>query len=162
MPIERIMSLDVGERRIGVAVSDPLGITVRPVGTVEIEVVASAIATASAIAAVVAHVRQLEPQRLVVGDPRLPSGDRGPRADMVDAFVEGLAAALAEAGVAAEDGARAALPIERWDESYTTETALARLRSRGVKVGTAKERTRAGIDAEAAAVILEEWLRANA
>jgi putative Holliday junction resolvase len=156
MPIERIMALDVGERRIGVAVSDPLGITVRPVGTVEISADKSVSGIAAAITAVVAYVRQLEPRRLVVGDPRLPSGDRGPRADMVDAFVADLTIGLTA------EGSLGPLPIERWDESYTTETALARLRSRGVKVGTAKERTRAGIDAEAAAVILEEWLRAHA
>jgi len=125
------MALDVGDRRIGVAVSDPLGITTRPVGDV---------------AVVMAAVREWEPARVVVGDPRLPSGDRGEQAEATDAFVTLLAPELAALGIG----------IERWDESYTTETALARLRARGVDARRAK----ALVDAEAAAVILEEWLRA--
>ncbi len=151
MPIERSMALDVGERRVGIAVSDPLGITVRPVGIVERQ------DDADAAAEVVTLTKQWEVGRLVAGDPRLPSGDRGPRADMVDAFVARLAEALGT-----DPDGRPTLPIERWDESYTTETALARLRARGVDVRTAKAREKAQVDAEAAAVILEEWLRAQA
>ncbi len=137
----RVMALDVGERRIGVAISDPLRITVRGLTTIDR-------ARADACAAVVDSVAQWAPVCVVIGDPRLPSGDRGEQAESTDAFVARLAPELARLGV----------PIARWDESYTSEAAIARLRARGVDT----RRDKAAIDAEAAAIILEEWLRSQA
>lgn len=152
--IGRVLALDVGDRRIGVAVSDPLGITVRALTTLTRARTRGAGGAGGAgipsadIAAVLDRVRAEEAVCVVVGDPRLPSGDRGEQAERTDAFVAALAAALALAGI----------PIERWDESYTSEAAAARLRARGVDI----RRNKAMIDAEAAAVILEEWLAAHA
>ena len=49
------------------------------------------------------------------------------------------------------------VPVELWDESYSTVTAAERLRQRGKDARASKDL----IDAEAAAVILEEWMRVN-
>lgn len=134
----RLLALDVGDRRIGVAVSDPLRILARPVTTIQRRAAAD-------VQAVVDLIAEWDVAQLVVGLPLLPSGDRGEQARAVEAFVRRLEAAVA-------------IPIVLWDESYTTETAAERLRARGVAARAAK----ALIDAEAAAVILEEWLRAHA
>lgn len=151
--IGRVLALDVGDRRIGVAVSDPLGITARALTTLTRARMRGARASGGTeipradIAAVLDRIRAEEAVCVVVGDPRLPSGDRGEQAERTDAFVAALAAALAPAGI----------PIERWDESYTSEAAAARLRARGVDL----RRNKAMVDAEAAAIILEEWLAAR-
>jgi putative Holliday junction resolvase len=128
-----VLALDVGDRRIGVALSDPLQITVRPLTTLENR--------PDAPGRIGALVEEWDVERLVVGYPRLPSGDRGDQARAVEAFVERLARCVA-------------VPIEFWDESFTTLAAEERLRRAGVGV----RRQKARIDAEAAAVILEEWL----
>jgi putative Holliday junction resolvase len=130
------MALDVGTRRIGVAVSDPLKLFARGLTTLQRT---DPVADVQAVAAL---VTAWEAERLIVGHPLLPSGDRGERAVEVEAFVERLAVAVG-------------CPIELWDESYTTLAATERLHGRGV---TGRE-AQAQVDAEAAAVILEEWMR---
>lgn len=94
------------------------------------------------VAAVAQLVAEWQAQTVVVGLPLLPSGDTGEQATRVQAFVRRLERMLD-------------VPIALWDESYTTVEATARMRSRGVSRGESE----AGIDAEAAAVILEEWMR---
>lgn len=192
----RVMALDVGDRRIGVAISDPLRITVRALATVErgrgartimFDInppsrsagarpaggtvhPAAAVGTPAAanpdrddagpdagaqragrpapdVAAVLDLVAAWAPAIVVVGDPRMPSGDRGEQAEATDAFVTRLVAPLAQMGV----------PIDRWDESYTSEAARERLKARGIDT----RRDKAAVDAEAAAIILEDWLRAR-
>jgi putative holliday junction resolvase len=133
----RVLALDVGDRRIGLAVSDPLRLLARPLAThVRTGMVTD-------VAAILSVVRQEAVGHVVVGLPLLPSGDHGEQAAHVIAFMTDLAPALAAEGV----------PWSWWDESYTTLAAAARRRERGGRIG------RAGLDAEAAAVILEEWLR---
>ena len=134
----RTMALDVGNRRIGVAVTDPLGLFARPLTTVVRR------GQATDLAAVAALTRAWAIDRLVVGLPLLPSGDRGEQAVLVMAFVDALAPTVD-------------VPVDLWDESYTTVTATERLRSYGADV----RRQPAAIDAAAAAVILEEWLNAQ-
>ncbi len=83
----------------------------------------------------------------------MPSGDRGEQAIAADAFVDALQKALDEAFGPSR------MMVSRWDESYTTEAARGRLRARGEDPRKAKESGM--LDAEAAAVILEEWLRSQ-
>lgn len=144
--MERVLCLDVGDRRIGLAISDELGIVARPLGMVERQ----AEDDAPAIEAILARFQVEGAGRLLVGDPRLPSGDRGQQCLSVDAFLLGLQARLhAQLGPASP-------PIERWDESDSTLEAERRLRQRGLDPRA--ERASGGLDAEAAAVILQEWL----
>ena len=137
----RLLALDVGDRRIGLAVSDPLALFARPLKTLQRS------DEAADVAEIMAVVRDEAVTHVVVGHPLLPSGDRGEQALAVESFMDRLAPALAVAGVG----------WSYWDESYTTLTAQERRRERAARPRTSDP----GLDAEAAAVILEEWLRAG-
>lgn len=148
--MRRLMALDVGDRRIGVAVSDPLALFAQPLLAIDRQAVSGATAVA-------ALLREWEIERVVVGLPLLPSGDRGQQAEAVLTFVRDLETVVE-------------VPIELWDESFTTLAATARLAgaaggarrgSGGAHGAVARERERGRIDAVAAAVILEEWLSEN-
>jgi putative Holliday junction resolvase len=132
------MGLDVGDRRIGVAVSDPLALFARPLTTVE------RADDAVAIRAIVELAGELGVVRLIVGLPLLPSGDRGEQALRTEAFVRQLRDVTD-------------LPIELHDESYSTQDASARLRAAGHGVDGHRGR----VDAAAAAIIIEAWLSEN-
>jgi putative Holliday junction resolvase len=136
-PTGPVMSLDVGNRRIGVAICDGLRIGARGLATIHRT---SLNADITAIATLLSEHGAVG---VVVGDPRLPSGDAGEQAQKVQRFVASLRAVIR-------------VPIVLWDESFTTVAALERLPWRG------KRGAKAGLDAEAAAVILEEWMRAQA
>jgi len=139
------MALDVGDRRIGVAVSDPLRLFSIPL------VVMDRRGEERDVAAVLELALEHEAAVLIVGLPLLPSGDRGEQARKAEAF----ARALLRAGAAR---------VELWDESYSTLEAAARRVARGRAARPRPPggaRAAAPLDAEAAAVILEEWLRAH-
>jgi putative Holliday junction resolvase len=136
----RVLALDFGTRRIGIAVSDPLRVLARPVATIERTTLRRDLERIAALAA------ELEATIVVVGLPLLPSGDRGASAVRAEAFAARLAPVIA-------------MPIVFWDESYTTESASERRRTRREGGGHASGAP--GIDAEAAAVILEEWMAAS-
>lgn len=135
----RLLALDVGERRIGVAVSDPTGIIARPLHTLER---GSKREDFSAIAAL---IDQYNAQAVVVGRPLSLDGSVGPQARRVARYLEALAEQLD-------------VPVIPWDERFSTARADEILReTRGEK---AKRRARANgeIDAIAAAVILQSYL----
>lgn len=130
----RILSLDVGKRRIGVAVSDPLGITARPHSTIQRD--------KRAVEVIVALVRQLEVDRIVVGLPLHLDGKEGEQAKDVRSFASKLAQ-------------ESLVPIEFYDERLTTVEAEERLAGR-----RGDWRKKKGlIDAFAAAAILEAYLK---
>ena len=133
------MALDVGERRIGVAVSDPLHVVARTLGVVE------RTSDAAAVEEIVRLVREHEVERVLVGHPRSLSGEAGAQAQRAEAFAALLAAALD-------------VPVELWDERLSTVTAARILSERGVRAREQKE----SIDAVAAAVILQDYLDAQA
>jgi len=137
--VGRIAALDVGDRRIGLAVSDPLRLLARPVGVIRRRDLRSDLDS------VRARLQKEEAVGVVVGLPLLPSGDRGEQAAKVDAFVLSLRVALT-------------IPVDLWDESFTTLEAERRRHERG---GRSDRRPDLAIDAHAAAVILEEWLLAH-
>ena len=128
-------ALDVGDARIGVAVADDLGISVRGVGVVtrkggayDLEAVARMLAGHGV-------------SRVVVGLPLNMDGTEGRQAARVRAFGERLAGHLG-------------MPVDYWDERLTTFEAEARLRSSGVKAARRREL----IDQVAAEVILRSYL----
>ena len=129
------MALDVGDARIGVALSD------------ETELLASALVTLRAVGprkdaqAVAAAVREHEAGALVVGVPYRLDGSVGPQAEQVLAFVERLRRVLR-------------IPVETWDERLTSVEAGERLAAAGVR---GRER-KARLDQAAAALILQEYL----
>ncbi len=132
-PTGRMLGLDIGERRIGVAVSDELGILASPVGFV-----ARGPREEGELRALVARYR---PVQLVAGLPVGLSGREGPQATTTRQQAERLAAALD-------------LPLAYWDERLSTTIAERSL----VASKTRRAKRRQEVDAAAAAVILQGYL----
>jgi len=134
----RTLALDVGERTIGVAVSDPLGITGQPTGEIRRK------SLAVDLEAIRATVAEHEATVVVVGLPRSLNGSLGPQAQKVLEF----AAALRE---------RITQPIEFWDERFSTAIAQRALIAADVR----RAKRRRVVDRVAAAVILQSYLDAQ-
>jgi putative Holliday junction resolvase len=132
-----VLGLDLGQARIGVAVSDPERRLAVPVGTVR---VGQPPGELKAIAALVAEHGAVA---VVLGHPRSMSGRSGPGAAHAEAFAEALRAILS-------------VPIELQDERLTTVEAERTLREAGL-TGRARREV---VDRTAAAVILQAWLDA--
>lgn len=132
----RVAGLDLGARRIGVAVSDDLRMTVRPLAVVEAR---GPKADARVLRAILAG---LDVVQLVVGVPLLPSGDEGPSAKRCREKGEDLARRLA-------------LPLGLVDESDTTLEAQRILHERPRRRNDGPE---SQLDALSAALLLEAWL----
>ncbi len=134
----RVLALDLGARRTGVAVSDPLRITARPLTVLDSDEALPLVAEVARL------VLETAAEIVVVGLPVLPSGDLGDQARDVAAFV-----ALLEPAIG--------IPVVLWDEAYSTVEAQERRLERGGRSRAARR----AVDAEAAAVILESWLHAG-
>ena len=100
----KVLALDYGSARTGVAASDPTGTVARPVGVVE------RASTEAGLARLAELVRAENPERIVVGLPLTLRGDRGEQAIETERFVEALRAAVD-------------VPIESFDERFTTSLA---------------------------------------
>lgn len=131
----RILGLDIGEKRIGIAMSDPLGIIASPLTKIDSTV------TRTAIAAIVELVHKHEVERIIAGLPYSLDGSMGPQAHRVANFINKLSKRLD-------------IPIETWDESYTTVAAEGKMLEAGIR----KDKRKKQIDAAAAALILQEYL----
>ena len=132
----RFVGLDPGERRIGIAVSDPSGLLARPVGAAESEEELHAILRDLAAEGGIAGI--------VVGLPRNMDGSLGPKAREAQALAERLRE-------------RTGLAVELWDERLSTVEAGRRLGERGLRGRRRAER----IDAAAARIILQSYLDAR-
>ncbi len=133
MEKKRIMALDVGEKRIGIAISDPTGTVVSPLMTYKRK------DPDRDADFVVGLLREKGADLLLLGLPVLPSGKEGTQAAKIREFAKKLE----------ERGIR----VEFWDERYTTDMAMEILKGRSIKEKKEKR------DALAAALILEEYLR---
>ncbi|HVR95430.1 MAG TPA: Holliday junction resolvase RuvX [Thermoanaerobaculia bacterium] len=131
----RALGIDFGEKRIGLAISDPEGRLAVPLGTIERRNDRSAVRQIAEIA------RREGVGRLVVGEPVGLDGQRGEAAERVRRFGAKLA------GVAQ-------LPVEWVGEALTTVAAVERLREAGIDPRREPER----IDAVAAQILLQEAL----
>jgi putative Holliday junction resolvase len=100
----KVLALDYGSARTGVAVSDPSGTIARPLGVVE------RAGSESGIARLADLIREEEAERVVVGLPLTLRGERGAQARETEAFVEALRAAVG-------------VPVESYDERFTTRLA---------------------------------------
>jgi len=130
-----VLAVDWGERRIGLAVSDPQGIIATGLETLEVR------SREQAVSHVVERAAELEAERIVVGMPLLMSGRRGSAAQLAQAFADALAAAID-------------VPVETYDERLTSALSERRLKEQGVRVGHARGR----IDRGAAIALLESFL----
>jgi len=131
----RIVGVDVGTKRVGIAVADPLRMFARPHGTFppdEAMEALQALADAEGI------------ETVVVGWPLTEAGETGDATEMVEAYVERIEAALAT------------VEVVRRDERFTSEIAKDLLRQAGVSQPGRYDKGR--VDAAAAAVILQDYL----
>jgi putative Holliday junction resolvase len=131
----RIIGLDVGDQRIGVAISDPLGITAAGLETIERKNMRAD------IMAVVDMARRHGAVEIVLGLPKNMDGTIGEQAQKVQAFGRKLARA-------------SGLPIIYEDERLSTVSAIRTLTLQGVKTGENKGL----VDRQSAAIILQKFL----
>ena len=102
----KVLALDYGSARTGVAVSDPTGTIARPLGVVE------AAASEAGLERLAALVREEGAERVVVGLPLTLRGEHGAQARETSDFVEALRATVG-------------VPVESYDERFTTGLAAA-------------------------------------
>ena len=134
----RVVGVDVGTKRVGIAKSDPLCLFAQVEGTY---------APAAALAELQRLARAEGIDVVVVGWPLTEEGEEGDATEMVDAFVEELRGALG------------GVEVVRRDERYTSEMAKDLLRRAGVSQPGRHDKGR--VDAAAAAVILQDYLDAT-
>jgi putative Holliday junction resolvase len=139
-PQPRYLGLDVGNRRIGVAVSDELGLTAQPVLTLERRRTAGSISRDD-LRSLARLARRFGVVGIVVGNPVHLSGDVSPQAARTQTF-------------AAELGKLSGLPIHLWDERLTTREAHQIL----YEAGHARQEHRTVVDQVAATLILQSFL----
>lgn len=134
--MRRVVGLDLGKRRIGVAVSDRSGTIASPHS-----VITRARHRAEDHRRIVELVAEVEAEGVVVGLPLSLDGGTGPAARDALREIEELRGVLA-------------VPVESYDERFTTVTAEAALGAQGI-TGQARRKV---VDQVAAAVLLQAWL----
>jgi putative holliday junction resolvase len=134
-----VLGLDLGDARIGVAISDPGARVAVPLGTIHVGQPPGELKAVAALAA------EHGVRRIVIGHPLSMSGEPRDRAEHATAFAEALRAVVE-------------IPVELHDERLSTAEAERRLAAAGV-TGSARRRV---VDQTAAAVILGAWLDAHA
>jgi putative Holliday junction resolvase len=131
----RVLALDFGDRRIGIALSDPLGLSAQPLMTLVRSSWDRDLERIRALA------REHEVRRIVVGLPLDMDGGRGPRVRLTEVFIERVQRATG-------------LPVIPWDERLTTVQAERIL----LEGDVSRARRRAVIDQVAAVIVLQAYL----
>ncbi len=134
----RYMGLDVGDRRIGVALSDESALIASPRETLE------RTGNKKDIAYLLELARREEVSEILVGMPWMLDGTSGPQADKVSRFVEALRASTE-------------ITITTWDERFSTVRAEQAL----IEADVSREKRRGVVDRVAAAIILQSYLDAK-
>jgi putative holliday junction resolvase len=132
--MSRLLGLDVGEKRVGVAICDETQTLARPLLTL------NRASKKEDFAKIAALCREHAIAKVIVGLPKTLRGEEGPQAQRVRRYAIELQAALN-------------LPIDFWDERYSSVDAQERLTA-----ASGKTRTKGDIDSAAAAIILQEYL----
>ena len=133
-PIRRILAVDFGDARTGLAATDWTGTIAVPLPRID------AREEAEVVRAIQELVRERDTQVIVLGMPLATDGSLGPRAQRTTAFHARLQQAVA-------------CPVEAMDESHSTDEAHARLKEGGLKAKRRKDLA----DSVAALVILERY-----
>ena len=134
----RVMGVDPGERRIGVAISDPTGTIARPLETITHR------SRAKDIDRLAGLVEETGAEMVVMGLPLSLNGSSGPQARWAARYARDLAAVLS-------------VPIVMWDERYSSSVAREILRDNG-KRSRQHSSQKGEVDSVAAAVILQGYL----
>ena len=133
--ITRSLGLDIGDKRIGVALSDPLGILASPFTIIDRK------DESLDIESIINIVSQQQVKQIVVGLPRSMDGSLGIQAEKTEAFIRGLCR-------------HTEVPVVFRDERLTTVSAKRLMRA----VNTKKTKRKIRYDAPAAALILQGYL----
>ena len=136
MMAKRAISLDIGDRTVGVAVSDLLGMTAQGVETIRRTTLDADIAR------IIELMKEYDTNKIVSGYPRNMNGSEGPRCEFVKEFCGALQEAYPEAD------------IEFWDERLSTVSATRSL----LEADVSRKKRKKVIDKMAAVYILQGWL----
>ena len=137
----RVLALDYGERRVGVAVSDPLGILAQPLETLD----RGRAGGSGHLRRIDELVSEYEVQQIVIGLPLHLDGRHGPEADAAQAFGREVAK-------------RTGVPVDYIDERWTSLEARRVLEEAGAP---RRQRGHGQVDRVAAAIILRVFLERN-
>lgn len=129
------MAIDFGERRIGLALSDELGMIASGAGTIPND--------DKSISHVAGHVAERGVVRIIVGLPLTLKGEQGDSARLVHVFVAALEKSVS-------------VPVELVDERFTSSMATQAIRDMGV--GKKKRRDKGKVDEIAAVILLQGYL----
>jgi putative holliday junction resolvase len=131
----RVLAIDHGSKRIGIAISDPTGTIAQPLEYIPAEPFAALLQRLREI------IREKEVELIIVGNPRNMDGSYGPAALKVQEFVTVLKEAIT-------------IPIKLWDERLTSAQANRFLIAANVRRDKRKEK----VDKTAAAILLQSYL----
>jgi putative Holliday junction resolvase len=136
MPVQsRILALDLGKKRIGLAISDPLGITAQGLPNLV------RVNKRTDFAALEQMVRERQVGLVLMGNPINMRGDEGRQSGWVREFAQALEK-------------RTGLPVKLWDERLTSVEANRVLRSSGISI----EKRAAAVDRLSAVILLQSYL----
>jgi len=130
----KILALDVGEKRIGVAATDESGIFAKPIGFIPVE--------KDLIKKIATYIESESPEKIIFGIPRHQNGEESVFAKQIKDFAKGIHHEFN-------------LEIDFEDESGTTKIAEENLRQKG----KSEKEIKSLVDAEAACIILESYLK---
>lgn len=136
--MSRVLGVDLGSARVGLAVSDPAGVTAQP-----LEVLKRS-DTDDLVATVAQRAAELEVGEIVVGIPLRMDGAHGPEADAAESFAVQLEFATS-------------VPVRRWDERLSTVDASRAMR----RAGADARQQRGVVDKVAAALVLGAYLESR-
>ena len=139
----RILALDVGERRVGIALTDELRLTIRGLPTLVRK------NRQTDLEALATLIREHEVGLVVVGNPLHMSGEQSEQSGQAGRF-------------AARLRARIQAPIELWDERLTSVEAEQSVRQRSGRAAASREARKQAVDQAAAVLILESYLNSKA
>ena len=131
----RILALDLGKKRIGLAISDPLGITAQGLPNLV------RVRKRADFAALEQLIRERQVGLILMGNPINMRGDEGRQSGWVREFAQALEA-------------RTGLPVKLWDERLTSVEANRVLRSSGISI----EKRAAAVDRLSAVILLQSYL----
>lgn len=134
----RILGLDYGDRKIGVAISDAFGWTAQGVEVIDRK------RTKDVDARIAELIRELEVTEIVIGLPKNMNGSVGPRGQLSMEFAESLKESVQ-------------LPVHLWDERLTTVSAERTL----IEADVSRKKRKLVVDKMAASLILQNYLDAK-
>lgn len=132
----RILGIDYGTKRVGLAVTDPMQIIASPLTTVD---------TPQALDYIAKYSAENEVERILIGYPTDLQGRPTDATFHVEGFIKAIQKRLPE------------MPLQKWDESYTSRMAMQSLVASGIK--KKQRRDKKLLDQVSAAIILQEYLQ---